>query len=512
MLRRHFLTSAAAASAAPAATAKRPNIILIMADDLGFSDIGPYGSEIATPNLDRLAKGGVKFSQFYNTARCCPTRASLLTGLYSHQAGIGHMVNSRPYPSYQGYLNNQCVTLAEAIRPAGYTPLMVGKWHVGEKPQHWPCKRGFEHYFGLISGASNYWKVDQGRQMAVDNAPYVPDDPKFYMTDAFTQNAVKFIEEYGRKPNPYFLYLAYTAPHWPLHAWPEDIAKYRGKYLKGWDALRQERHERQVAMGLIDKRWPAAPRDNKVPAWKTITNKEEWDLRMAVYAAQIDRMDQGIGRVLDKVKELGQEDDTLILFLADNGGCAEENIGGELPTPPGPVNSFTSYRTPWANASNTPFRMYKHWVHEGGIASPLILRWPNGIPAKSGFVSRPSHLIDVMPTLLEVAGGTYPREFNGNSIQPTKGESFMKAVHGQKTRQGMLFWEHEGNRAVRDGDWKMVSKYPGEWELFQMGRDRTESHDLAAGEKNRVAKMSAAYQQWAAQCGVLPWEKLRGRV
>jgi arylsulfatase A-like enzyme len=512
MDRRHFLQSSAAALAAPLADAqprKKPNIILIMADDMGFSDLGCYGSEIATPNIDRLAKNGVRFTQFYNTARCCPTRAALLTGLYNHQAGIGHMVNDRGRDGYRGYLNNKCVTIAEAIRPAGYTPLMVGKWHVGENKPHWPLDRGFERYFGLISGASNYWRLDGNRQMAVDDKRYVPDSPKFYMTDAFSENAVKFVDEYGRKPNPYFLYLAYTSPHWPLHAWPEDIAKYRGKYLKGWDRLRQERHERQLGMGLVDKNWPMTQRDPKVPSWDEVSNKDEWDLRMAVYAAQIDRMDQGIGRVLDKVKQLGQEQDTLVMFICDNGGCAEENIGGEKPGAPGPADSFTSYRTPWANASNTPFRLYKHWVHEGGIASPLVAHWPAAITRKNQFVTRPSHLIDMMATCMDVSGGAYPTAHKGQPVLPMEGESIMKAVNGQKQRSKPLYWEHEGNRAARDGDWKLVSRYPGDWELFNLNSDRTETNNLAGKDPSRVQKMSNMYDAWARRCGVVPWAELR---
>lgn len=482
----------------------RPNIVVIMADDMGFSDIGCYGGEVNTPNLDSLAKGGVRFTQFYNTARCCPTRSSLLTGLYSHQTGIGHMVNDRGKPGYRGFLNDRCATIGEVMRPAGYSTLMTGKWHVGEKRPHWPTDRGFDRYFGLISGASNYWKLDKGRQMAMDDKPFTPEEGKFYMTDAFTEHAVRFMDEYGRKENPFLLYMAYTAPHWPLHAWPEDIAKYRGKYLKGWDKLREERHERQKAMGLVDKKWPLTPRDAKVPAWDSVSKKDEWDLRMAVYAAQIDRMDQGIGKMIRKLKDLGQFDNTLILFLADNGGCAEENIGGELPGVPGPVDSFTSYRTPWANASNTPFRLYKHWVHEGGISSPLIMHWPKRIKPSKQWVQRPSHLIDIMATCVDVGKARYPNE----PVQAMEGESLMAAVDG-KARRRPLFWEHEGNRAVRDGDWKLVSRYPGDWELYNIAADRTEMKNLAAAETARVSGMKQKYDQWAARCNVLPWEQVR---
>ncbi|MBE7159014.1 MAG: sulfatase-like hydrolase/transferase, partial [Rhodospirillales bacterium] len=365
--RRSFLQGAVAAPLAGALGVaqerqRRPNIILIMADDLGFSDIGPYGGEISTPNLDRLAANGMRFTEFNNTPRCCPSRAALLTGIYSHQAGIGHMVQDYGLPGYRGFLNEHCVTIAEALRPAGYHPLMTGKWHVGEKHPHWPLDRGFERYFGLIAGADNYFRPQH--QMALENESWKPasDVSAFYMTDAFADHAVSLIGEYAGKPEPYFLYSPFTAPHWPLQAFPEDIAKYRGKYRKGWDALRRERHERQVAHRIVDAKWGLTPRDEAVSAWATMDNQDLWDLRMAVYAAQVDRLDRNIGRILDKVRETGQEENTLIMFLADNGGCAEENIGGEVHgMPPGTADSFTSYHRPWANASNTPFRLYKHW-------------------------------------------------------------------------------------------------------------------------------------------------------
>ena len=512
--RRDFLRTMAGAPAAAlgaAAPPARPNIIVIMADDMGFSDIGCYGSEIATPNLDRLARGGVRFTHFYNSARCCPTRSALLTGLYPHQAGVGHMVADMGVPAYQGYLNRQCVTFAEALRPAGYHALMTGKWHVGEERPHWPVDRGFEHYFGLISGACNYWRLDPGRKMALDGEPYVPEPGRFYMTDAFTDHAVKMIGEYGRKPEPYFLYLAYTAPHWPLHAWADDIARYRGKYRKGWDALRRERHERQLALGIVEKRWPLTPRDPTVPAWEAAADHDALDLRMAVYAAQIDRLDQGVGRVLDKVRELGQLDNTLILFLADNGGCHEENIRGEKPVPPGPPDSFTSYGRPWANASNTPFRLYKHWVHEGGISSPFIAHWPAGIAQRGTLYHQPAHVVDILPTVLDVAGARYPQTYQGQAITPAAGRSLLPALRGGRwDGHNALYWEHEGNRAIRAGNWKLVSRYPEGWELFDMAADRTEMRDLAAAEPARVKALTAQYEEWAARAGAVPWDKLRG--
>jgi arylsulfatase len=516
--RRAFLQMMGAAGAAAlagrhalaaAAPRRRPNIILIMADDMGFSDIAPYGSEIATPNLDRLARGGVRFTHFYNTARCCPTRSSLLTGLYPHQTGVGHMVADRGTPAYQGYLNDRCVTIAEALRPAGYHTMMSGKWHVGEKRPHWPTDRGFERYFGLISGAANYWKPEPERQMALGDQPFRPDpDKPFYMTDAFTEYALKWLSEFGGRQQPFFLYLAYTCPHWPLHAWPEDIAKYRGKYMKGWDALRRERHARQLELGIVERRWPLTPRDSLVPAWDDVTDKDARDLRMAVYAAQIDRMDRNIGRVLAKVKELGQQDNTLILFLSDNGGCAEENIRGETQAPPGPADSFTSYGRPWANASNTPFRLYKHWVHEGGIATPLVAYWPAVIKQGSRLCHDTGHLIDIMATCLDVAGARYPDTYNGKPITPLEGQSLLPLLEGRR-RPGhdALYWEHEGNRAVRQGKWKLVSRHPDRWELYDLEADRTELNNLAENQPARLSEMTERYERWAAKCGVVPWGK-----
>lgn len=508
--RRQFLSSLAAAPLA--AAPRRPNIVLIMADDLGFSDIGCYGSEIATPNLDRLAKGGIRFTQFYNTARCCPTRASLLTGLYPHQAGVGHMVANRGIPPYQGFLNDRCVTIAEALRPAGYRTAMSGKWHVGEDRPHWPTDRGFEKYFGLISGASNYWRLDQGRKMAMDDQPWTPPAEGFYMTDAITDHAVKFIDQLGRGPQPFFLYTAYTAPHWPLHAHPSDIEKYRGKYMKGWDQLRKERHARLIEMGIVDKRWPLTPRDDRAPAWETVKDRKERDLAMAVYAAQIDRMDQGIGRILAKIREIGAEDNTLVMFLADNGGCAEEVDRGTKGVPPGPAESYLSYGLPWANASNTPFRLYKHWVHEGGIATPFIAYCPSLVTQRGKLTHQVGHIIDVMTTCVELGGAKYPQTRNGKPVQPMEGRSLAAAFKGAAPQSRKLFWEHEGNRAMRDGGWKLVSRFPNAWELYDLEADRTELNDLAAKMPDRVANMVKEYEAWAARCGVVPWGELNKKA
>lgn len=535
MNRREFLGAASTAVAAfgQKASKARPNIIMMMADDMGFSDLGCYGSEIRTPNIDALAKRGVRFTQFYNTARCCPTRASLLTGLYPHQTGVGHMVdNPKPMPGYTGDLNRECVTIAEVLKAAGYQTMMSGKWHVtplsSESKHNWPLQRGFDKYYGIIHGASNFFTPFT---LVRDNEPIEKDNADYYLTDALSENAARYIDEAARRSEPFFLYLAYTSPHWPLHAPEEDIERYKGKYREGWDALRSARHRRMIETGIVDRRWEKTPRDELVPAWEDAKDKEWQERRMEVYAAQIDRMDQGVGRVLEALQRSGREDNTLVLFLADNGGCAEElgtqanaphypkqtgdgrpvQIGNVPGLMPGPETTFQSYGVGWANASNTPFRRYKHWVHEGGISSPLIARWPNEIK-KQGAISRePGHLIDLMATCADVAGASYPRSWKGQAITPLEGRSLRPAFDlkpvGRKTP---LFWEHEGNRALRQDQWKLVSRFPGDWELYDLEADRTELHNLAAKHPDRVARMAAEYDAWAKRAHVEPWDKVRG--
>ena len=497
------------------AQASKPNIVIIMSDDMGFSDIGCYGGEIETPHLDRLAENGLRFTQFYNNGRCCPTRASLLTGLYSHQTGIGHMTNEntrmpfdKGHDSYRGQLNRQCVTIGEALRPAGYRTLMSGKWHVGTFEGMWPVDRGFDRYYGTIRGASNFFRPAPDKLLTLDGTPVVPGEG-FYTTDAFTDYAIRFVDEADRDDDeqPFFLYLAYTAAHWPLHAWPEDVKKYRGRYRKGWEQLRQERLGRMRSMGLIRKAWDLSALD--ALRWDALPEptQQEMEHRMAIYAAQVDRMDQGVGRFLRRLEELDELDDTLILFLIDNGGCAE---GGQLGA--GPAWQLTSkqgyllsYGRGWANASNTPFREFKHWVHEGGIATPLIAHWPQGIAAKGEFRAQPAHLIDLMATALDVAGAEYPSEFAGESIVPLEGESLVPAFRDEPLDREAIYWEHEGNRAVRMGDWKLVSKHPGDWELYDMAADRTETNDLAAAHPQIRLRMAAMWERWAEKVGVQPW-------
>ena len=536
--------------------AARPNIILIMSDDMGFSDLGCYGGEIQTPNLDRLAKGGVRLSQFYNAGRCCPTRASLLTGLYPHQAGIGHMMEDRGHDGYRGDLNNRCVTIAEVLKPAGYRTYAVGKWHVTKHAQpegpklNWPLHRGFDRFYGTITGAGSFY--DPGTLTRDDTmiSPFADPEyqPKqYYYTDAISDHAIRFIDEHAstQKDKPFFMYMAYTSAHWPMHALPEDVAKYKGKYDAGYESVRQARLLRMQQMGLIAKNAELSPTFGD---WTQVKDKE-WETRcMETYAAMIDRMDQGIGRVVGTLEKKGLLQNTLILFLQDNGGC-QEPIGRQVTPPafnektfpviaqdairldvipkqtrdgqpvkqgqgimPGGPNDYIAYGEAWANVSNTPHREYKHYVHEGGISTPLIAHWPAGIPeTQHGKIeTQPGHLIDLMATCSDVAGASYPAAFNGQAIRPKEGISLVPVFKGQSPATRSIFWEHEGNRAHRAGPWKLVAKENKPWELYNIDQDRAEMHDLAATEPERVQSMAAAWEAWAAHAQVLPvgaWKK-----
>lgn len=506
------------------AATKRPNIIIILADDMGYSDIGCFGSETQTPNIDAMAKGGLRMTQFYNASRCCPTRASLLTGLYQHQAGVGDMVNHRDVPAYQGYLNQNCVTIAEALKQGGYNTLMAGKWHVGTDPSHWPVKRGFDHYFGLIDGASSYftpttpYRPNQKLTIALDDKEYTP-GPNWYSTNAYADYAIKFIEGNKSTNKPFFLYMAFTSPHWPIQALPEDIAKYKGKYLAGWDKLRQQRLERQKQLRIINKDEKLSPRDKSVLEWDSLTpeEKEQFDTKMAVYAAMVDRMDQNIGRIRKKLQELGEDKNTVIMFLSDNGASNETIAGpGFTPEvlaangkPASDPTSFTSYGALGANVSDTPFRLFKHWEYEGGTATPFIAYYPDVIKPGS-IVNKPAHIIDLMATCLDLAGATYPKVYHGNSIPPTEGISLVPVFKGQSWKgHNGLFFEHEGNRAVRQGDWKLVSQRPeNKWELYNISTDRSELNDLSAQYPQKVAELEAMYSAWATRAGVVEFDKL----
>jgi arylsulfatase len=362
----------------------------------------------------------------------------------------------------------------------------------------------------MIGGGGNYFFLDPWRTMAKDDERFVPSGDDYYITDAFSRNAVDFIEEYGPKEEPFFLYVPYTSPHWPLHAWPEDIAKYAGKYKDGWDALRESRRKRMIELGLVKAEWELTPRDEKAPAWEDVENQEFLDLKMAVYAAQIDRMDQGIGKILAKIREIGEEENTLVMFLADNGGCAEEVDRGVKGVPPGDKYSFLSYGLPWANASNTPFRLYKHWVHEGGISTPLVAYWPKVIEQAGELTHQPGHLIDLMATCVDVAGAEYPKTYCGKEITPLEGKSLFPVFQG-KEREGheAIFWEHEGNRAVRKGNWKLVSLHDGGWELYDLESDRTEMHDLSERHPEKLEELRGLYETWAKERGVLEWDEVQ---
>ena len=536
----------------------RPNVLIILSDDLGYSDIGCYGGEIETPNLDRLAAGGVRFTQFYNTARCCPSRASLLTGLHPHQAGVGDMTGTNGPDGYEGTLNRRCTTVAEVLRDAGYATYMSGKWHVvsdiANPNDAWPRQRGFERFYGTITGAASYYApmALYDDETNIDQQAF--DDPDYYFTDAISENAARFVREHAAAGDerPFLLYTAFTCPHWPLHAREEDVEKYRGRFAAGWDRLREERLERMVASGIIDPKWRLSPRDPAQPPWEDASDKEWYQRRMEVYAAQVHRMDVGIGRILKALEETGQLDDTLVIYLADNGGCHEEigesgkwfiqariaraqtrdgrkvRFGNRPDIAPGGEDTYTSYGVPWANLSNTPFRMYKCWTHEGGISTPFIVHWPKGLAARGEVRSQPAYLPDIMATLVDVAGATYPATRDGHDVPPLEGTSLRPFLEDPSAeRDGMMFWEHEGNAAVRDGRWKLVRNFNarrsgtrgfdpegkrGAWELYDMLEDRTELADLAGSLPDRVREMSAAYDKWAARCGVMGRDELLERL
>lgn len=513
-------TATGSALAAPNAgksaekTAAKPNIVVILVDDMGFSDIGCYGSEISTPNLDALAANGLRFTQFYNTARCCPTRASLLTGLYPHQAGMGHMTQDKGMDGYRGDLNKQCVTIPEVLRTAGYSTYMVGKWHLtkfmkadtpAEQKFNWPLQRGFDHYFGIVAGAADYF---QPETLTLDNTPLPPPKDNFYTTDAFVDNAINFINT-GPKDKPFFLYVAFNAPHFPLQAPAEDIAKYRGKYKTGWDRLREQRHEKQISLGVVDKAWPLSPRPDEVKAWDSLTpaDQDRFDQLMSVYAACVDHMDQAVGKLVESLRRRGVLDNTLILFMSDNGGNAEGGAKGEMngDNPGGPDSSLKCGQS-WATLENTPFRRYKHYNHEGGISTPLIAHWPAGIAAKGEFRTQPGHLVDIMATCVAVSGAKYPAEFNGNAILPMEGRSLLPAFANKPIERDALYWEHEGNAAIRVGDWKLVRFHStGAWELYDLKTDRTELNDLSAKNPEVAKELAAKWDAWSIRANVVPY-------
>ncbi len=520
---------------------QRPNVIVILNDDMGYSDIGCYGGEVETPNLDTLALNGLRYSQFYNTARCSPSRASLLTGLHPHQTGIGVLTYDMGPEGYVGNLSRNSVTIPEVLKGSGYRTYMSGKWHIAaslyEPSDAWPTRRGFDEFYGTIIGAGSFFHPNTLTRGEENVEHEAEEDPEFFYTDTISDQAADYIRTHNAEHSnaPFFLYTAYTAPHWPLHAHPEDIAKYKGRFDAGWDTLRQERLDRLVRAGILDASWKLSDRDPSQPPFEDATDKEWLTRCMEVYAAQIDRMDQGIGRILDALEETSQLDNTLIVFLSDNGGCAEDipedvppeqlvealdiaryktrdgrpvRIGNDRSVMPGPEDTYQSYETAWANLSNAPFRLYKHWIHEGGISTPLIMHWPAGIERTGDINHCPGQLTDIMATIVDVTGATYPEHFADHAIPPCEGESMAPDFVAPRDGRAPLFWEHEGNAGVRDGNWKLVRKYPGDWELYDMVKDRTELTDLAPQHPDRVRDMIAMYDAWAARCGVIAREKI----
>ena len=536
-------------------TIRKPNIMVILSDDMGYSDIGCFGSEIKTPNIDRLAAEGLRFTQFYNTARCSPTRASLMTGLYPHQAGMGLLANyNYEEEGYKDDLSKNAVTMAEVFKNAGYSTYMTGKWHIckdidpdGDKT-NWPRQRGFDRYFGTLNGSGSYY--DPGT--LVSDNHFIAPGRNFYYTDAISDTTVKFINEHPSE-KPFFFYIAYTAAHWPLHAPEEAVEKYKGVYDEGWDILREKRFKRLKQLGIIDERCVLTERGVDIPEWKDEPMKDWQVRRMEVYAAMIDIMDQGIGRIIDALDKKGVLDNTIIFFMQDNGGCAEPQGTEKAEVPlteeqktlkplspdsifygkrpdyardgryvrsgrgvmAGGADTWVAYGEEWANVSNTPFRLYKHWVHEGGIASPLIVHWPAGIRSKGELRRQPSHLIDIMATCLDISGVAYPKEYNGNAIQPYEGKSLVTAFENKGISRDFLFWEHEGNRAIRVGNWKLVSRTKktkvftkedeNSWELYNLEMDPSETKNLASDYPGKVNELSRLWDQQAIRTKAKPW-------
>jgi arylsulfatase len=513
---------------------KKPNIIIILADDLGFSDLGCFGGEIQTPNLDSLAKDGLRMTQIYNCARCCPSRASLLTGLYPHQTGMGLMDGNFPdRPSgYSGFRDTGNVTIPEVLKNAGYFTAMAGKWHLGNQMN--PIDRGFEEYYGLLGGFDSFWNQEVYVRLPQSRPLRKYDDGSFYATNAITDYAIDFVNEANNRQQPLFLYLAYNAPHFPLQAPKEMTDKYMDVYIKGWDEIRDERWKRIVSMSLLQGKPKLSTRgvvpgsyfvnDDDVyplPAWNSLTSDQQKDLarRMAIYAAMVDIMDRNIGRLITTLKQNGQYENSFIMFMSDNGACAEwhefgfdghsgikyhTHVGKELDSM-GLQGTYHHYGTGWANVCNTPFTLYKHFAHEGGISTPCIIAWGNHIKNKGGINYEPAHFSDIMASCIDLADTFYPQTYNNRPIIPTEGKSILSTVKGGVTNDRYIYSEHEGNRMVRYGDWKLVSTHfnKDKWELYYIKNDRTEQHDLAALYPEKVKALETAYFKWADKSNVL---------
>lgn len=502
--------------------APRPNIVLIMVDDLGFSDIGPYGaSELQTPNLDRLAAEGLRLKEFYNNSICAPTRASLLTGQYQHKAGVGYFNVNLGLPAYQGFLNKESLTLAEVLKTGGYTTMMSGKWHVGDDKDQWPNQRGFDKFFGFIAGASNYYEIGKADNptapLIKNNQPYYL-QPGKYLTDEITNNALEFIDEQDKDKKPFFLYMAFNAPHWPLQALPEDIAKYKGKYSMGWDSLKQLRYQNAIKKGLINPAQKISKHDEQVKPWNTLTYDEQqyWQLRQEVFAAMIDHVDQSIGRLTAKLKQLGKDENTLIIFISDNGAQGGNSLRLYTQRTTGPVGTAGSYETQnsnWSQTGNSPHRAYKDSPYEGGISAPFIAWYPKLISANT-IRQGTAHLIDLAPTFYELAGVKYPEQYQGIKSYPLAGKSLVPLLSGktdQVERGQPLFWERSGKQAVRDGKWKLVlpAGTNPKYELYDLETDRGENDDVAVAHSDIVNRLKAAYRDWAAKNDVVDYNLLR---
>ena len=499
----------------------RPNVLLILCDDLGYSDIGCYGGEIRTPHLDRLAAEGMRFSQFYNCAVCVTTRSALLTGLYP-----------RNIRNKAQRIRPDMITLGEAMRRAGYATSLTGKWHLGNLKPSRPIDRGFDEYYGVLDGCCNFFNpakpdpvfYNGGRHRPfAHNGQAITNFPAdYYTTDAFSDHAIKTIKRYSKGDKPFFVHLCYTAPHFPLHALPEDMARYKGKYTDGYLTLRERRYRRQAELGLFASPAPVlSPTDRRtgdfrydydVPNWSKLDTAERQreEDRMEAYAAMVDRMDQGIGLVLEALEETGEADNTVVMFLSDNGGCAswprpssEEGFNEyNRDIPVGDGRGYEFVGKGWGWAQNAPFRRFKTWTYEGGIATPMIIRWPGKVTAGK-VTHQVGHIIDLMPTLLELAGSDYPKEYNGERIVPVEGRSLLPIFHGkQREPHESIRWELYGNRAVRQGDWKLVwGASDKQWELYDLKSDRSETVNLAVDFPSRVKSMAADWESW--------WERMQ---
>ena len=506
-------------ASAKAATNK-PNIILVMVDDLGYSDFGAYGSEIQTPTIDKLAAEGLRLREFYNNSICAPTRASLITGQYHHKAGVGYFNVNLGLPAYQGWLNKESLTFGEVLKQAGYRTYLSGKWHVGNDSLYWPNQRGFDRFYGFINGASNYYDISPYKEKAppvelVEDNKQINLEPGKYLTDEITNHAISYINE--SKNAPFFLYLAFNAPHWPLQAPAEDIAKYKDRYAIGWDSLRKERLAKQIKLGIADPKQAIAAHDPEVVPWQSLTYDEQqfWQRKMEVYAAMVDHVDQSLARILAELKRLKVDDNTLIVLISDNG--AQGGLiptGRKRPRSSGPIGSAGSYdyqEQNWAYVSNTPFRNYKATPYEGGISAPFIAWYPKKI--KAGSIEKgTAHLIDLAPTFYDLAGVKYPETFNGPKTNPLPGVSLTNLLFQGTALPAdrPIFWERAGNRAVRKGKWKIVSIFPqNKWQLFDLETDRGETTDLATQNPDIVKELNADYEAWAKRTDVEPYEKLR---